>query len=321
MGENENLNVGLEGRFFDRLNLGVEWYTRKTTDMLLYRPMATSLGFNGFYDNIGDMKNTGFDITASYDIIKTKDFLWSVNAMGSTVKNEVLKLTDEQDEIISGTTIIRVGETLNSFYMARSAGVDPATGAQLYWVYDKDEEGNPGEPYISADKTKAAASREILGSRIPDLYGSVGTNLNFHNFDFTILTTYSIGGKIYDYIGYNYMNPLYMGNNYIRDVLRAWKKPGDMTDVPRVQKDQTFTLTDRSLIDASYLSIKNVALGYTIRNLRSLGLESARVFVQGDNLYLFSHRQGMNPQYNFTGSTDFAYTPNRIVSVGINVKF
>lgn len=117
------------------------------------------------------------------------------------------------------------------------------------------------------------------------------------------------------------MNPLYMGNNYIRDVLRAWKKPGDMTDVPRVQKDQTFTLTDRSLIDASYLSIKNVALGYTIRNLRSLGLESARVFVQGDNLYLFSHRQGMNPQYNFTGSTDFAYTPNRIVSVGINVKF
>ncbi|HPV19912.1 MAG TPA: SusC/RagA family TonB-linked outer membrane protein, partial [Prolixibacteraceae bacterium] len=105
--KNENLNVGLEGRFFDRLNLGVEWYTRKTTDMLLYRPMATSLGFNGFYDNIGDMKNTGFDITASYDIIKTKDFLWSVNAMGSTVKNEVLKLTDEQDEIISGTTIIR----------------------------------------------------------------------------------------------------------------------------------------------------------------------------------------------------------------------
>ncbi len=319
--KNENLNVGLEGRFFDRLNLGIEWYTRTTTDMLLYRPMATSLGFNGFYDNVGDMRNSGFDLSASYDVIKTKNFLWNINAMGSTVKNEVLKLTDEQDEIIGGTTIIRVGETLNSFYMARSAGVDPSNGAQLYWVFDKDTEGNPGEPYISADKTKAAASRVILGSRIPDLYGSVGTNLNFYNFDFSILTTYSIGGKIYDYIGYNYMNPLYMGNNYVRDVLRAWKQPGDVTDVPRVQKDQTFTLTDRSLIDASYLSIKNVALGYTFRNLRTLGLESARIFVQGDNLYLFSHRQGMNPQYNFSGSTDFAYTPNRIISAGINVKF
>ena len=319
--KNGNFNIGLDGMVFDRLTFGVEWYSRKTTDLLLYRPMATSLGFDGFNDNVGDMVNSGLEFSLGYDILKTADYRWNVTFMGSTVKNEVTKLTDEQNEIVSGTTIIRVGETLNSFYMARSAGVDPANGSQLYWVFDKDADGNPGEPYISADKTKAAASRVILGNRIPDLYGSIGTTFNYKSFDFSFLATYSIGGKMFDNVGYNYTNPLYIGNNFSSDVLRAWQKPGDITDVPRMQKDIVFTTTDRALINASYLSIKNLSLGYTFSNLKKIGLESIRVFMQGDNLYLFTHRQGLNPQYNFTGNTEYTYTPNKTISVGLNIKF
>ena len=319
--KNANFNVGLDGKIFDRLTFGIEWYSRKTTDMLLYRPMATSLGFDGFYDNVGDMVNSGVEFSLAYDILKTKDLRWNVTFMGSTVKNKVLKLTAEQNEIVGGTTIIKVGETLNSFYLARSAGVDPANGNQLYWIFDKDADGNPGEPYISADKTKAAASRVILGSRIPDLYGSIGTSLSYKAFDFSFLTTYSIGGKMFDNVGYSYTNPLYIGNNFTRDVLRAWQEPGDITDVPRMQKDQVFTNTDRALIDASYFSIKNISLGYSFNNLKKLGLESIRIFVQGDNFYLFTHRQGLNPQFNFTGNTDYTYTPNKTISVGLNIKF
>lgn len=320
--KNQNVNIGLDGRMLNnRLTFGFDWYTRKTTDMLLNRPLALSTGFDGFNDNIGDMKNSGFDLSLGYDVIKSNDLTWNVTAMASKVKNKVLKLTGTQTEIIAGTTIVRVGEEVNSFYMARSAGVDPATGSQLYWVYDnKADETDLSKHYISSDRNKAAASRVMLGSRIPKISGSLATSLNFKGFDFSLLTTYSIGGKIYDVVGYNYLNPLYIGNNLSREVLRSWKKPGDITDIPRLQKEITYTITDRALVDASYFSIRNISLGYTF-NVKSIKLNSVRVFVQGDNIAVFSARQGLNPQLNFTGTTDYVYSPNRIIAAGLNLKF
>ena len=319
---NFNFNVGLDGRFLnDRLSVGFDWFSKKTTDMLLNRPLALSLGFDGFNDNVGDMSNKGFDLSLGYDIIKNEDLVWNITAMGSKVKNKVIKLTDESNEIISGTSIIREGESVNSFFMARSAGVDPATGSQLYWVFDnKEDEFDLSKHYISSDKSKAAASRVMLGSRIPDLNGSISTSVNYKNFDFSAMATYSIGGKIYDVVGYNYYNPLYIGNNYSRELLRAWQQPGDITDVPRVQKEETHTITDRALVDASYFGIKNIAIGYSF-DIQRLGLKSVRVFAQGDNLAIFSARQGLNPQLNFSGTTDYVYSPNRTISAGVNIKF
>src|SRR5690606_3995352 len=320
--KNQQLNVGFDGRFLDhRLNVGFDWYNRKTNDMLLYNPMAMSLGFEGYYDNIGNMKNYGFDLTLGYDLIKQQDLTWNITAMASKVNNKVLKLTDAQKEIISGTTIIREGEAINTFYMARSAGVDPANGNQLYWVYDnKEDEFDLSKHYVSSDRNKAAASRVLHGSRIPKLYGSLSTTLNYKKFDLSALTSYSIGGKIYDVVGYSYMTPLYIGQNMSRELLRAWKQPGDITDVPRIQKEATYTTTDRALVDASYFAIKNIAIGYTF-DITSFGLKSVRVFAQGDNLAIFSARQGLNPQHNLSGTTDYVYSPNRSVSAGVNVKF
>src|SRR5690606_12218010 len=196
--KNRAFNIGLESRLFNnRMNVSFDWYNRKTSDMLLNRPLALSLGFpDGFNDNVGDMKNYGFDITLGYDVLKRSDLTWNITAMASRVQNEVLALTEGQDEIIGGSTIIRVGEPLNSFFMARSAGVDPATGQQLYWVFDNAEDaGDYSKHYVSADKAKAASSRVILGHRNPDLYGSLATTVNYKSFDFSAVTTYSIGGK------------------------------------------------------------------------------------------------------------------------------
>lgn len=320
--KNGSFNTGFEALLLgSRLSVGLDYYNRKTTDMLLNRPMAMSLGFTGYNDNVGSMKNYGVDLSIGYDFIKSRDLLWNVTVMGSTVNNEVLELTKEQNEIIGGSTIIREGEPLNSFFMARSAGVDPATGEQLYWVFDKKEdEFNRDLHYISNDKSKAASSRVIQGSRIPDLYGSLATKVVYKGFDVSVMTTYSIGGKIYDYVGYNNMNPLYIGNNFNREALRAWKKPGDITDVPRIQLNQTQTLTDRALVDASYFAIKNFSLGYTFK-FTNIGINSLRLFAQGDNLAIFSAREGLNPQQNFSGSTDFVYTPSRVISAGLNIKF
>lgn len=322
--KNNNFNVGFEASLFDsRLSINAEYYNKKTTDMLLSYPMATSTGFNGYNANVGDMRNSGFEFEIKGTPIKTNDFTWNISWMGSTVKNKVLKLTAESPEIISGIYSIKEGQEINTFYMAKSAGVDPATGAQLYWVYDKDENGNIINERISSDYSKAANSKYYLGSRIPTLYGSLATDFSWKGFDLNILTTYSIGGKIYDSLYAGSMNNMYYNSGWNKHAMRRWQKPGDITDVPRIEVAGKYTTNDRFLVDASYFAIKNITLGYTLPKswLSKAHMNSVRLFASVDNLALFTHLQGMDPQYNFSGSTDYAYTPNKTWSLGVEVNF
>ncbi len=322
--KNANLNVGIEAALFDnRVRLNAEYYNKKTKDMLLNYPMATSTGFNGYDANVGDMRNSGFEVELGLTPVRTQDFEWNLTWMGSTVNNKVLHLTKKSPEIISGIRIIKEGYELNTFYMAKSAGVDPQTGAQLYWAYDKDDNGNITNEYITSDVAKASTSKYFLGSRIPDLYGSIGTDLTWKGLTLSVLTTYSIGGKIYDSLYAGSMNNMYYNNNWNRHALRRWTQPGDVTDVPRIEVGGKYATTDRFLVDASYFAIKNVTLSYSLPRtwMRSAGLNAVRLFGSIDNLALFTHLQGMDPQYSFSGGTNYDYTPNRTYSVGIEVNF
>ena len=319
-----NFNIGVEASFFDnRLNVNAEYYNKKTTDMLLNYPMATSTGFSGYNANVGDMRNSGFELEIKGTPIKTNNFTWNVTWMGSTLKNKVLKLTGDTPEIIDGIYSIKEGLPINTFYMAKAAGVDPATGAQLYWVYDTDDEGNMINERISSDYEKAAQSKYYLGSRIPDLYGSIGTDLSWKGIDLSILTTYSVGGKVYDGLYSASMNNIYYNNAWNEHTLRRWQKPGDVTDVPRVEVAGKNTTNDRFLVDASYFAIKNITLGYTLPKawMHKAKLGSVRVFGSVDNLALFTHLQGMNPQYNFSGETSYSYSPNKTWSLGVEINF
>lgn len=320
--QNGNLNVGVEAKVFNRFSASIEWYNRKTTDMLLDYPMASSLGFDSYLKNIGSMRNTGWDITLNGRLVNTNDFTWDLTLMGSTIKNKVLHLADKP-EIISGNYIIKEGETINSFYTAKSAGVDPATGSQLYWVWDTDENGNPGEPYISSNINKATASKQIMGSRIPNLYGSFTNDFKYKGFDLSIMCTYSIGGKVLDSVYNTFMYGNYVGQAKHKNLERAWKQPGDITDVPKIEIGKAYPITDADLINASYLAIKNITLGYSLptRLTKGMFMKEIRFTATADNLVLFSHLKGMDPQYNFSGGTTFVYTPSRTISFGVDVKF
>ena len=324
--KNNNFNIGLEGTLFDqRLRFNIEYYYKKTTDMLLNYPMALSTGFSGYNANVGDMRNSGLEVELTVTPLKTKDFRWDVTWMGSTVSNKVLKLTQESPEILSGVRIIKEGMPLNTFYMAKSAGVDPATGAQLYWSYEKDDEGNmiAGTEYVTSDYSDASNHKYYLGSRIPDLYGSLSTNFSWKDLDLSILTTYSIGGKIYESLYNSSMNLTYLSSTWHRHALRRWQKPGDITDVPRIEINGFGYATDRYLVNASYFAIKNITLGYSLpRNLvMRAGLQNVRLFTSVDNLALWSHLDGMDPQYSFGGSTNYDYVPNRTWTIGLEVRF
>lgn len=321
--KNENLNIGLDARFINRISISAEWYKRETKDMLMAYPLAMSTGFTSYDKNIGSMQNTGFELTLAGDIVTNKDFRWTMTLMGSTVKNEVLSLADKP-EITSGNYIIKEGEVLNSFYLPRSAGVDPATGYQLYWVWDTDSEGVRSADYITSDKAKAAASRVISGNRMPDLYGSISNDLRILNmFDLSILCTYSIGGKVLDGLYSNLLDPIYQGNSLHSHLSRSWAKPGDITDMPIAQLGTNLQTSDRNLINASFFSIKNVTLGYSLPKkwMTKIGVESIRISAVADNIAIFTYLNGMNPQYNFSGGTDYAYTPTRSVSLGLDITF
>ncbi len=320
--KNANLNIGVEAKLFDRFSATIEWYQRKTTDMLMSYPMASSLGFDGYNKNVGSMRNTGMDITLGAEILKDQPLAWKMTLMGSFVKNKVLKLADKP-EIINGNYIIREGETLRSFYTATAAGVDPATGKQLYWVWDTDKDGVQSEKYISDNASKATASKSIQGSRIPDFYGSIGNEFRYKGFDLNILCTYSVGGLVYDGVYNTLLYGNYVGQSKSKMLERAWTQPGDITDIPRIEIGKSYIVTDNNLIDASYFTIKNITLGYTVPSkwVRKAGMQGVRFTASGDNLYMFNHLKGMNPQYNFTGGTNFGYVPVRTISLGIDISF
>jgi TonB-linked SusC/RagA family outer membrane protein len=324
--ENNNFNVGIEGTLWSRLEFGLEYYQRRTVDMLMEKPMATSLGFDSYWANVGEMLNSGLEFTSKLNVITSTNFSWSANLNLTTLKNEIVELDGETDQIVNGFRIQKVGEEINSLYIARSAGVDITTGQQLYYVFDRDENGDPGESYISDDYQKATQSKVIYGSRIPDFYGAFGSNFQIaKNFDFSFMTTFSVGGKMYAYVYRGLLNPTYIGTNYATNIERAWRKPGDVTDIPRIQNGTGFSrpLTDSQIVDASYFAIKNITFGYTLPKsiLQNVGIQSMRAYVALDNVALFSYLDGMDPQHNFSGSTNFSYTPVRTNLVGIELKF
>ncbi len=323
--KNGNLNIGIEARLFNRMSATIEWYSRKTEDMLMDYPMAVSLGFSGYNKNIGSMLNRGFEIALSGDIMKRENFNWNMTVMGSTVHNEVLKLTESGAPIKSGNYIIQEGEAINSFYLATSAGVDPANGDKLYWAWKENESTGEQETYITNSPSVASANRHVCGSRIPDLYGSISNDFRVGNFDINLLCTYSIGGKILDNMYYSYLYNQYAGTTGHVEREKAWKQPGDVTSIPRIdlggQTDMIYT--EDNLTNASYFAIKSFTLGYTLpaKLTGAINMKSIRFTLSGDNLYLFSARRGMDPQYNFTGSTGYTYTPERTVSFGVEINF
>ena len=171
--KNANLNTGIEATMFNgRLALSVEYYTRKTTDMLLEYPMALSTGFKNYNANAGSMRNQGLEATIRGTVLDKPNFRWDATVMGSFNRNKVLGLTGGQDVITSGLRVIEVGKPIYTFYLPKTAGVDPATGKQLYyayWTQSVDDNGKLTnvrcDEYITDNVSMASLSKYYHGSR------------------------------------------------------------------------------------------------------------------------------------------------------------
>ncbi|KAB5489482.1 MULTISPECIES: SusC/RagA family TonB-linked outer membrane protein [Flagellimonas] len=327
----ESFDVALEFALFNNfLDGSVEYYKKSSSKLLYDLPIALSNGLNTVPTNIGDMYNSGFEIGLTTHLVNQNDFRWDLTFQASTFKNEITSLPDP---FITGSKRWDIGRSRYDFYLLRTAGVDPETGDQLFLMFELDEDGN-SVPVLDGNGVQETTNnweeteRAYTGdSSLPDLLGSVANSLSYKGFSLDFLITYGIGGKILDN-GYSaMMHSGDFGDSYHPDILKAWRQPGDITDVPRLESgnpDLVRTQSDRFLTDASFWALKNVNIGYSFGDniVEQLGVDNLRLSVTGENLFLNSKRTGLNPQYNLAGTpSGNDYNPARIISVGLNVAF
>jgi TonB-linked SusC/RagA family outer membrane protein len=327
----ESWDVALEFGLFNNLLDGtVEYYKRNSSDLLYDLPIALSNGLNAYPANVGDMFNSGWEVSLTGHLVNKNDFTWDLTLQGSTFKNEITSLPDP---FVNGSKRWEEGRSRFDFFLLHTAGVDPDTGDQLFKVFEVNDDGD-SVPVIGADGEQEltndwqATERAYTGdSTIPDFLGSVSNSLSYKGFDLNFLITYGIGGKFLDN-GYSaMMHSGNFGSSYHPDILRAWRQPGDITDVPRLETgnaDLVRTQSTRFLTDASFWTLKNVNLGYSFQGsvTDKLGVDNLRLSLTGENLFVKSKRTGLDPQYNLAGTpagNDF--NPSRIFSLGLNVSF
>ena len=327
-----NFNTGFEFSLFrGRLAGGIEYFYRKTSDMLAWFTLPPSFGYSGYYDNIGDMTNQGIEVELDGTIIRTKDMEWGVNVNFTAYKNEITSMPTENktytidgvEGYSNGNYFYGEGEPIYTFYLPKYAGVDPETGEALYWKDVTDENGNvTGQEKVTDPST---ATMHLCGTALPDAYGGFGTRFSYKGFDFSADFTYQIGGQVYD-SSYASAMGTSKGYQFHSDILNAWTPENPNTNIPRLQYNDQYTnyQSDRFLTSASYLCLQNVNIGYTLpSNLTSkIGISKLRVYVTGANLWLWSKRQGLDPRQSLSGGTSNAYySPIRTISGGLTVTF
>ena len=334
----KSLDFGVDFGFWkNRLSGSIDYFNRVTDGLIFSVPQPLSNGgTNGgtlaVNQNIGSMVNNGIEVQVNGDIIRNRNFNWNMGINWTSFKNEMTKMPDNRQEIIDGTKKIMKGHSIYDYWLRHFYGVDPADGAALYsfntWnpansrIIDK---GNGQADTVTTDINNAKYFYTGT-SAIPDFYGSIQNTLTYKNFSFSFLLTYQVGGQVYDGVYGSLMNAGSYGTALHTDILSRWQKPGDLTTVPRMDNGKVGVFdaaSDRWLIDASYLSVNNLNLAYNLpRTLLSrINSSGGRVYVSAENVYFFSKRKGMNVNGSFNGTTGNTYTPNRVISAGINLNF
>ena len=337
---NSNLNVGVEFGFWqDRLSGSVDYFYRKTSDMLFSVPVAPSLGYSSYYDNIGDMSNTGIEVVLNGDIFRTKNVTWSISANLTWVKNKVLSLPESRKDyevnghwgFISGSTFLAEGLPLNTLYIYDYAGVNQETGESQWWWLKKTYDEETGKEIKRewekttnyGDISSDPDSKKLFDSTMPDVFGGFTTTLYAYGFDLSIAFDYQLGGTTIDgsYAGYmSSPTASSLGKNYHLDLLDAWTPQNPNSQIPRFQYADEYTAatSSRFLISSNYLNISNINLGYTFPTKWWKGhIQNLRVYVACDNVWYWSARKGFDPR----GGGNGLYSPIRTISGGVTLTF
>lgn len=357
--KNRNFNVGFDfGLWRSRLSGSVEFFTRSTSDMLYFLRQPSSSGYGSIRRpvNVGSVRNLGFEVTLNATPIRQKNFTWDINFNLTHYKNTITGLHSSvaADGIKGSNYIYRVGGSLNQAYVYKFAGIytpnnydevdevhNPSNDGRAMWYYEttetvKDKNGND----VTRNVTKktvdfSQATQYDDGDILPKAQGGFGMNFKLYDFDLSFQAGWQLGGRIYDaqYQALMHGNDQSVGQAWHKDALKAWSYDNQGSNIPRL--DLSYS-TAQAAIDmyytsSDYLSLNNVTLGYTLPKLLTtrVGIESLRVYVAGENLFVLSSRKGLDPRFSlgmgsYTSGTGMAsgnYSALRTITAGISLSF
>ena len=319
-------DIGLEFEVMQsRLTGEFVYWTRTSTDLLFGQPIPVSTtGFSEIETNLAEIKNSGIEANFTYRLVNNRNLVWSVNANITTLNNEITDLPVEF--VQNGTKRFEEGVDRYQYFIQEFAGVDPETGAPLWFRDVLDENGDPtGERETT--NVYSQADRYRLGSAMEDFYGGFGTNVNYKGFDLQMIWSYKVGGKIYDFTRSAIMHMgATPGQQLSTEVLDAWTPQNTETDVPRfgINNSDNFNSTSsRFIYDGDYMRLKNLTVGYTFdRDLLSqIGVRNLRLFISGENLLTFAAYDGIDPELPRSGNTNNIFPASRTITGGINLGF
>ena len=342
----ETFDVGVDGAMFNnRLTFEIAYWQKKSRDLVMFIPTAPTMGIpeNGYYDNIGKVKNYGLEFTLGGTVINYNGWKWQSDFNISTAKNKVMELYGGND-IISNYTIIREGESYKSLYGYDYYGVNKKNGNPIwrkadgslvqfdtfgsysYAVYDPE---NPSD--VSKPSSLTESDRKILGNSMPTWYGGWNNTVTYKNFDLNVFFRFSGGNKLMNATRQSALLNTEFANNGT-EILGRWvseEQPGDgMT--PRIGYGDSMVLfndgfTDSHFVeDAKFLKLSNLSLGYTLPEsaVSKLGINKLRFYIQGQNLFTLTPYSGLDPETNTQLGVDWGGMPQqRSYTFGVNVVF
>ncbi|RHR53323.1 TonB-dependent receptor [Parabacteroides sp. AF17-28] len=336
--QTSTFGLGLDANLFDnRLHIVLDYYNKYTTDVLYRTPISGITGVTSRWQNVGEISNKGIELTIGGDIIRSKDWNWSLEANLGHNKNTVEKLYgDDPDlEIIGGggigiageaDKILKVGYSSDAFYMQEWAGVNPETGAPQWYTTDKDGSRVITEDYAKADQI-------ICPPSTPKLFGGFNTTLNWKNIDLNAVFGYSIGGKIYNYSRQEYdSDGAYTDRNQmkLKDGWSRWEKPGDIATHPVASYNNqsgSQKASTRYLENSDFLKLRSLTIGYNL-SLPQYYIQNMRIFFAGENLFTITGYSGVDPEIPAKDGTTVigsvgpsVYPSTRKFMFGLNLTF
>ena len=306
-------NAGIDFGFFqNRINGSVDAYNKKTVGNIISQQLSYTSGFSDLPVNAGTVVNKGVELGLNVDVLRTKDFRWSVGGNIAYNHNEVTDL-GQVSEFEQGTELVKVGLPLGTHYSVKWGGVDAATGRPLYYTKDGKLSDTYSDDYRVSD----------FGTYNAPWIGGFNTGFYFHGFSLEAFWSFQQGFKIFNNQDYFQLNNAFLisGYNVRRELANMWQQPSDITDIQSPKYQREFSSKD--IQDASYLRLRNVRFTYnfTPRVLSSLKvINNAAVFVQAENLYTWTKWTGFDPEYS-NNIAQYQYPAPRTFTFGLSVTF
>jgi TonB-linked SusC/RagA family outer membrane protein len=311
----KTLGIGVDFSFLERFRVNLDYYTKTTDNVLFKVPIPALTGVTSNWQNVGELSNNGFEAIIGADIIRSKDWNWSVDFNIGSNHNEVKSLYNVP-QVVNGAIniaggierILKPGYSSDTWYTYEWAGVNPDNGAPQWYTTAEDGSRVITEDYAKADKV-------MCGSYTPDFFGGISTSLSWKQFDLSAIVSYSVGGTIYNYARMEYdADGTYTDRNQMKLIegWSRWTTPGQNATHPLAtynNSSKANSTSSRYLEDGDYLKLRNLTIGYNLP-LRKWNIQNLRFTLSAENLLTLTKYSGVDPEIPADPDTDRIFDPD-----------